>query len=820
MSLNEGYRVVLEQISYQQRGEKISGIILFWGRLVQFNYYFDHAGEVRQQQNKVQKIGLDFLSKLYEFNLSKAYGEDNSDFFRGQILASFHRVLEDKKKQYHLPALLIPVKIKQASIFPFYPEMCSIDAQIEYPALFARAVDQHTIPFIKIDFPKGNIDLKTLSFFDQQLTIPDQFIDEMDRRIIPFHARLDACFQHSKSIKFISLKLLYIDPIYNISADANNIKHAKERCQKHLQLFRAEIHNIEGLLTHFDKTEFGINYCFNIFAVFCFKNTSSETIASIEEKIRQVWESTFYDLTEFERCTLVPGLELPTKPNCVRVQNYQWDYFETDGILKKDSAKYKKFVRTTLNYFANQTELFTVSIAGHSLEAGYYSEFETVKYQPVLAKTAVKQKRNTVHKPYSAHQKIYADLLKKSKFSRSVVGQLAEIQHCYNFLIRKFEIAYPFKLYTDFEWLVKIEMFVYLAGEWKQSLHQPLMVNRPIWATDLNRIYEQFFVGVSLKEIYAVLKRLFDEYGCIFSARVLVGFLALQQIEEKQAKFHMQVMLPNEIKYAFVENIRSLLAGTLAELCDYAKSLDQISSSVLSRFSYISHTLTKKALSTTKENEQHQEQSAVQWINSQTTQSKKAYRTYLKYWDEMQAYQGTHVLVTLVIGCGNFIENFTIIDSIIRKAIDRLQKVGQPEIYAYLGHWTIIQCQSAQPTYKLTLLFSIDSNYTDYDEQTGELGKCFKALFLAKLRMLFDKYNDEKIKDADHVAIDISKSRLDEVAFQTLEEDQKKLKETLQSWFYEVSRYFQYFVLTPIADKKNIKGIRKSKRRVKNKIKN
>jgi hypothetical protein len=39
-----------------------------------------------------------------------------------------------------------------------------IDAQIEYPALFAKAVDQHTIPFIKIDFPKGNIDLKTLSF--------------------------------------------------------------------------------------------------------------------------------------------------------------------------------------------------------------------------------------------------------------------------------------------------------------------------------------------------------------------------------------------------------------------------------------------------------------------------------------------------------------------------------------------------------------------------------------------------------------------------------------------------------------------------------
>ncbi len=89
--------MVSGKISYRQRVKDISGIILFWMRLVQFNYYFDPAGGVRQQPNKAQKIGLDFLSKLYEFNLSKAYVEDNSDFFRDQILASFHRVLEDKK---------------------------------------------------------------------------------------------------------------------------------------------------------------------------------------------------------------------------------------------------------------------------------------------------------------------------------------------------------------------------------------------------------------------------------------------------------------------------------------------------------------------------------------------------------------------------------------------------------------------------------------------------------------------------------------------------------------------------------------------------
>jgi len=89
------------------------------------------------------------------------------------------------------------------------------------------------------------------------------------------------------------------------------------------------------------------------------------------------------------------------------------------------------------------------------------------------------------------------------------------------------------------------------------------------------------------------------------------------------------------------------------------------------------------------------------------------------------------------------------------------------------------------------------------------LGGGFKTLFLAKLRKLFGKYNDNNTIDADHVSIDISTSRLDDVDFQTLEEDRKKLKKILHSWFYEASHYFQYFVLTPIANKKNIKGIQR-----------
>jgi hypothetical protein len=71
-----------------------------------------------------------------------------------------------------------------------------------------------------------------------------------------------------------------------------------------------------------------------------------------------------------------------------------------------------------------------------------------------------------------------------------------------------------------------------------------------------------------------------------------------------------------------VENIRSLLAGTLVELCDYGKASDQIGVSVLSRFSYINHTLKKKELSTVRKM-QHQGQSVAKWLNSQSAQSKK-----------------------------------------------------------------------------------------------------------------------------------------------------------------------------------------------------
>ncbi len=139
--------------------------------------------------------------------------------------------------------------------------------------------------------------------------------------------------------------------------------------------------------------------------------------------------------------------------------------------------------------------------------------------------------------------------------------------------------------------------------------------------------------------------------------------------------------------------------------------------------------------------------------------------------------------------------------------------MGKPEIYAYLGQWRVIQNHPDQGNYKITILFSIDSHYVDYDEQSGNLGADFKKLFQQKLEMLFSKYNAEQTDKANCVVIHNIQSKVDRLNLVTLAKSQDSSIEILRSWFYEVSHSFQYFILSPIEAKKIIKGTRKHKRK-------
>lgn len=801
----------LERISSTQRKKEISEMISFWRELRRFNYFFDEEQTVQPKWKILENIELNLLDKLFEFSLSTAYGEDISDLLESQILDLFQAVLNTHQGlDVDISALFAQQKITHALVFPLNQNYPLMTVRLEYPAIFAKKLDSHITQFVGYNFSKENVDMKTASFLKTHVRITDQFVEEMDQKIIPFQQRLDDCFKYTQSIKFLSLKLLYVNNFNNPSSTTfQTLQRVRECYEKHLAIFRSKVHHVEGLLTCFDKLEFGINDSFYVFGVFLFKNEAHESISKMEAKIQQLWESTFNELTDFERYPLSITEDGITIPYCTRV-NTQGSDFVTEGILKKGSTKYVKFIRTTLNYLANQQEIFSVIVVDQKLESGFHGyypvSFDHLRIQVKPALT--KKKRNPIRKPHSYSQKNYANLLKKMKLHKIVEQRLEEIQVCYDYFFSHLELAFPNSNDSAaFEWLIKMEIFIYLVGEWKQSLRQPsvLVITKRL-ATDLDNIYRFFISTMDLNSIHKILKNLLHEYGCIFSPRIMVAYIALEeikQLKERRMAFFGGIMMPDEEKYVFVEKIRSLLKRPLQPIGNFEKYFDSFGLLQLSRITYIRHI----------QDGQKKDQTLGGWIERRHAQSKKDYRTYLNYWDENNAHEGTQIFITLGIKCSNFVANFTSIDHTIREGIDRLKKVGKPEIYAYLGQWRVSQNQLDQGNYKITILFSIDSHYVDYDEQSGNLGADFKKLFQQKLEMLFSKYNAEQTDKANCVVIHNIQSKFDRLNLVTLAKSQDTSIEILRSWFYEVSHSFQYFILSPIEAKKIIKGTRKNKRK-------
>lgn len=801
----------LERISSTQRKKEILEMISFWRRLRCFNYFFDEEQTIQPKRKIIENIELHLLDKLFEFSLSTAYGEDISDLLESRILDLFQAVLNTRQGlDLEISALFAQQKITHTSVFPLSQNYSLMIGRLEYPAIFAKKLDCHITQFVSCNFSKENIDMKTASFIKNQIRITDQFFEEMDQRITPFQQRLDDCFKYTRSIKFISLKLLYVNRFYDSpSISFQTLQQVRECYEKHLMFFRRKVQHVEGLLCCFDKLEFGINDSFYVFGVFLFKNEAHESISKMEAKIHQLWESTFNELTDFERSLLSTTGDGKTIPYCTRVDT-QWSDFVAEGILKKGSTKYVKFIRTTLNYLANQQEIFSVIVVDQKLESGFHgyypvpSDHLRIHVKPALTK----KKRNPIRKPHSYSQKNYANLLKKMNLHKIVEQRLEEIQVCYDDFFSHLELAFPNRNDSGaFEWLIKMEIFIYLIDEWKQSLRQPpvLVITKRL-TTDLDNIYRFFISTMDLNSIHKILKNLLHEYGCIFSPRIMVAYIALEEIKELKEKrmgFSGGIMMPDEEKYAFVEKIRSLLKHPLHQMSKFRKYFDSFGLLQLSRTTYIQHI----------QDGQKKDQTLGGWIERRHAQSKKDYRTYLEYWDEKNAHEGTQIFITFEVKCSNFIANFILIDHKFREAIDRLKKVGKPEIYAYLGQWRVIQNQPDQGNYKITILFSIDSHYVDYDEQSGNLGADFKKLFQQKLEMLFSKYNAEQTDKANCVVIHNIQSKVDRLNLVTLAKSQDSSIEILRSWFYEVSHSFQYFILSPIEAKKIIKGTRKHKRK-------
>jgi hypothetical protein len=386
-----------------------------------------------------------------------------------------------------------------------------------------------------------------------------------------------------------------------------------------------------------------------------------------------------------------------------------------------------------------------------------------------------------------------------------VKKKLEEIETCYGFLANDLQRTYPADFANEsFDFLMKTEMFVYIVGEWRQGISQPAHGGTRSVGTDLNQLYELFFEFVDLKTHFDGLSAIFAKYGFIFSIRVLTLYVAIKSILINRDRFHTQVVSPYEERSQLIENIRYILLNDLGELLESAPELLKKGYGSLNRCNYIKSMLIVK-----------NKNSIVQaTLTSQQAQSKKAYRSYINYWSEHKGFDGTHIFIRFKVKCSNFVENFGAIDSEVRNAIDLLKKSEGSKIYAYLGHWCVFQnVDIGEREYQFKILFSLDTHYVEYDQSSEILGHTFKQKYFSKLEAVFDRYNQNCEDDIAKVGIQEIPTQWEIINFNNLQPVKETTNEMVYKWFYEVSHRFQYFTLTPISQKKVVKGIKVYKKR-------
>ena len=791
---------MIQQISCQQRIKEISEIFRFWRRIRKSDFYYSDSNFQCENRLPLSNSRWQMLQCLYEFSLLKAYGEDISNQFENQLLDSIYNSVGVPRGNLECRSEIPLGSLLNGALF--------LPAQILYPDVFRQKIDHYLSQLIKGNFPRENIDTKSSSFIRQHIFVTDDFLVNMDDCIGHFKERLDACFKYSKSLKFISLNLLYVDPkpSFVLGLSIESLQHARERCEKHLQKFLKKLDHVDGLLTNFNKIEYGVNSTFNVFGIFIFKNKDHITLSMMASQIQKVWYSTFNELTDYERNSSYPGQITITHPYVQRVENHQWSNLVTEGMLRKDSARYTNFVRFTLNYMANQTNLFKVMVAGKELPGGNAHYYPDPKNELIPFNTkSFKTKRKVVKKPKSSTINFFSTIAKKFTLTQMVKKKLEEIETCYGFLANDLQRTYPADFANEsFDFLMKTEMFVYIVGEWRQGISQPAHGGTRSVGTDLNQLYELFFEFVDLKTHFDGLSAIFAKYGFIFSIRVLTLYVAIKSILINRDRFHTQVVSPYEERSQLIENIRYILLNDLGELLESAPELLKKGYGSLNRCNYIKSMLIVK-----------NKNSIVQaTLTSQQAQSKKAYRSYINYWSEHKGFDGTHIFIGFKVKCSNFVENFGAIDSEVRNAIDLLKKSEGSKIYAYLGHWCVFQnVDIGEREYQFKILFSLDTHYVEYDQSSEILGHTFKQKYFSKLEAVFDRYNQNCEDDIAKVGIQEIPTQWEIINFNNLQPVKETTNEMVYKWFYEVSHRFQYFTLTPISQKKVVKGIKVYKKR-------
>ncbi|MDR7016096.1 hypothetical protein [Acinetobacter sp. 3657] len=611
----------------------------------------------------------------------------------------------------------------------------------------------------------------------------DSLWSVMDEGLEGWKGKFDECFRYTKSVKVICLDLFYLPD--NITIRGDNIRQS---CLDHYSEFISALDQDTRLLAQFSHLQFGINHNFYVSGAFIFKNDPSQSMSSLKSEIHNLWQSAYCRLGPRDlNSNMGVGVRFSKLPA---------------GIISKNNDKYRDFISITLNYLVNLPQLLVTQISDyqciHSFgDVGRSHNAKLLESSP----SSSPPKPRKPHTPVSSSLVgLTSDFLKGVKLKSVEKKEIKNIQLMYALFLNEFlEITKE-----ELNLLVNLEIFAYLAMTWSQ---EPFQVNDDgtvHLTNDLGRLSER--VVRSLDGFHKILHGLFGRFGWIFSLRVTVSYVVIQQLKSSYREV-IGVDLYS-VRWRFVQGLRHYFNSSILT---FKETVDRlvIQKKILSYDEQLKLTLLHHLFNET----QNQQQLLAEYLNAQKKLKRKAETEYNKYWVITKATKGINILCSFKIHCDDLLNNLHFINETIRKTIDQLMKDESKKIYAYLGGVDILEKNKDISTSKVTLSFSIDA----HDIATRQE---FIDYVFHKLQRNQMKFNDAQQDSKNHITFEpIVTSFCTTYLSEVLRPRDTSIGESMdvvKVWFYYLSHKSFYLVTLPYDQKKRvIKGLSSYKSRKK-----
>lgn len=808
----------LDDIGCQQRIEEIGRIVNFFKEKNTWGFLYNPQNRIFSRVD--MHINFEMLSlvfDLYRCTLALDYADSNQNFYLQQLSNSIEQRLNKNFRymqqlwQFQEYNMLVKKNIPNNNIYAYDSLFKNLPMQPLLICLPEWSEKFFCNLYANVKQRSNNVDLTNSDIYKLVLGFPhlgNTFFKKMDQDIEPFKEQFDHCFEYTNTVKVLCIDLAYTSNMLPLNESSkplqkNVIDTSFERCNKHLSIFRQELLKYKKLLTHFDKLEFGKGIDFYVFGVFIFKHNKCDTMDGLHQEIRQLWMKAFDQMEDHYKSLTFD--QHAVKPISFLHHNHIKGGMES-GVIAKNKSKYNAFVRTTLNYLANQDKIFTVvpdctfnstGKLGFRVDPEHHSKLK-IKAAP----TSKRKPRSSI--AYLSDQKQPQSEVNLEQFhlTKPVKKHIAEITRMYN----RFSLESRSNCNNEREkiedteaihLLKNMEIFVYLTLEWKLGFFKFEMGSNKLVPTDLGQIYFKLFRSLMLPQLYQKLSGLIRRYGAIFSVGIMLAMLVLKKLYERHNN-GQSTYYPNEQNDDFIHLLRKNAEITLLDFRNGKMGNDLFKDTPVNEQIYSLTEIDRFEQLYAFEHNKIKNQTLKLWIDQQAIASKRSLRRFEDYWHDNKAYEGRNIFVMFELKSGNFIKNFENIDGLVSQAIDLLQKMEKPEIYAYLGHWHITCQQTNIKSSRIHLLFSIDGHYVSVVDD-------FIDLFQAKLKIAVDTYNSSMDDENDKVYCARKHSSFDDwnietIPIQPTEVNSKQIK----SWLFYISHYQQFFMTVPIQVKKKV----------------